>query len=163
MHPGLTLEKRIAAEIASYDGKMAVYVNDLKGNIIEINVDEQFKERDKTIKTLTENNKALTLRVKTLNNNIKEKDNEISFLKSKINSLRNTVEYWKDKFDKLISFLYSKLHNWYDKDDKYIGVVNDMYEDKELSEEDRDLIIKMIEENEDLKIVVDTCIEKGVL
>ena len=43
MHPGLTLEKRIAAEIASYDGKMAVYVNDLKGNIIEINVDEQFE------------------------------------------------------------------------------------------------------------------------
>lgn len=68
------------------------------------NVDEQFKEKDKTIKTLTENNTALTLRVKTLNNNIKEKDNEISFLKSKIRSLKNTVEYWKDKFDKLISF-----------------------------------------------------------
>ena len=50
------------------------------------NVDEQFKEKDKTIKTLTENNTALTLRVKTLNNNIKEKDNEISFLKSKISS-----------------------------------------------------------------------------
>ncbi len=48
---------------------------------------------------------------KTLNNNIKEKDKEISFLKSKISSLKNTIEYWKDKFDKLISFLYSKLHN----------------------------------------------------
>ena len=57
------------------------------------NVDEQFKEKDKTIKTLTENNTALALRVKTLNNNIKEKDNEISFLKSKISSLKNTVEY----------------------------------------------------------------------
>ena len=67
---------------------------------------------------------------KTLNNNIKEKDKEISFLKSKISSLKNTIEYWKDKFDKLISFLYSKLHNWYDKDDKYIDVVNDMYEDE---------------------------------
>lgn len=100
------------------------------------NVDEQFKEKDKTIKTLTENNTALTLRVKTLNNNIKEKDNEISFLKSKISSLKNTVEYWKDKFDKLISFLYSKLHNWYDKDDKYIDVVNDMYEDEVLDDDD---------------------------
>ncbi len=37
---------------------------------------------------------------KTLNNNIKDK--EISFLKSKISSLKNTIEYWKDKFDKLI-------------------------------------------------------------
>ena len=99
------------------------------------NVDEQFKEKEKTIKTLTENNIALTLRVKTLNNNIKEKDKEISFLKSKISSLKNTIEYWKDKFDKLISFLYSKLHNWYDKDDKYIDVVNDMYEDEVLDDD----------------------------
>ena len=114
------------------------------------NVDEQIKEKDKTIKTLTENNKALTLRVKTLNNNIKEKDNEISFLKSKINSLRNTVEYWKDKFDKVISFLYSKLHNWYDKDDKYIDVVNDMYEDKILDNDDiKDL--KLSKEKDDFE------------
>ncbi|MCI6932471.1 MAG: plasmid recombination protein [Tenericutes bacterium] len=112
------------------------------------NVDEQFKEKDKTIKTLTENNKALTLRVKTLNNNIKEKDNEISFLKSKISSLRNTIEYWKDKFDKLISFLYSKLHNWYDKDDKYIDVVNDMYEDNVLDDDDiKDLKLSKEKDN----------------
>ena len=114
------------------------------------NVDEQFKEKDKTIKTLTENNTALTLRVKTLNNNIKEKDNEISFLKSKISSLRNTIDYWKDKFDKVISFLYSKLHNWYDKDDKYIDVVNDMYEDNILDDDDiKDL--KLSKEKDDLE------------
>ena len=114
------------------------------------NVDEQFKEKDKTIKTLTKNNKALTLRVKTLNNNIKEKDNEISFLKSKISSLKNTIEYWKDKFDKLISFLYSKLHNWYDKDDKYIEVVNDMYEDNFLDVENiKDL--KLSKEKDDFE------------
>ena len=114
------------------------------------NVDEQFKEKDKTIKTLTENNKALTLRVKTLNNNIKEKDNEISFLKSKISSLKNTIDYWKDKFDKVISFLYSKLHNWYDKDDKYIDVVNDMYEDKVLDNDDiKDL--KLSKEKDDFE------------
>ena len=114
------------------------------------NVDEQFKEKDKTIKTLTENNKALTLRVKILNNNIKEKDNEISFLKSKISSLKNTIEYWKDKFDKLISFLYSKLHNWYDKDDKYIEVVNDMYEDNFLDVENiKDL--KLSKEKDDFE------------
>ena len=41
-----------------------------------------------------------------------------------------------DKFDKLISFLYSKLHNWYDKNDKYIDVVNDMCEDKILDDDD---------------------------
>lgn len=51
---------------------------------------------------------------------IKEKDNEISFLKSKIHDLKTSLDYWKDKFEKLISFLHDKLHSWYDKDDKYM-------------------------------------------
>ena len=101
-----------------------------------VNAHERLKDKNNKIKTLTENNEALNLRVKALNNMIKEKDNEISFLKSKISSLKNTIEYWKDKFDKLISFLYSKLHNWYDKDDKYIDVVNDMHEDEVLDYDD---------------------------
>ena len=76
------------------------------------------------------------MRVKTLNNTIKEKDNEISFLKSKINDLKNTLDYWKDKFNKLIFFLHDKLHSWYYKDDKYIDVVNEMREDNVLDDND---------------------------
>lgn len=87
------------------------------------------------IKTLTENNEALNLRVKSLNDTIKEKDNEILFLKSKMQDFKNNIEYWKDKFEKLISFLHDKLHSWYDKDDKYIDVVNDMYEDNVLDDD----------------------------
>ena len=94
-----------------------------------VNANEQLKDKNNNIKILTENNETLNLRVKTLNDTIKEKDNEISFLNSKISDLKNTLEYWKDNFNKLISFLYDKLHSWYDKDDKYIDVVNDMYED----------------------------------
>ena len=40
-----------------------------------------------------------------------------------------------DKFEKLISFLHDKLHSWYDKDDKYIDVVNDMSEDEVLDDD----------------------------
>ena len=101
-----------------------------------VNAHEQLKDKNNKIKTLTENNEALNLRVKTLSDTIKEKDNEISFLKSKIHDLKNTLEYWKNKFEKLISFLHDKLHNWYDKDDKYINVVNDMYEDNVLDDDD---------------------------
>ena len=101
-----------------------------------VNAHEQLKDKNNKIKTLTENNEALNLRVKTLNETIKEKDNEISFLKSKMQDLKNTLNYWKDKFEKLISFLHSKLHSWYDKDDKYIDVVNDMYEDNVLDDDD---------------------------
>lgn len=125
-----------------------IFIENLSNTLTD--VDEQFKEKEKTIKTLTENNTALTLRVKTLNNNIKEKDNKISFLKSKISSLRNTIDYWKDKFDKVIDFLHSKLHNWYDKDDKYIDVVNDMYEDNVLDDDDiKDL--KLNKEKDDFE------------
>ena len=101
-----------------------------------VNTHEQLKDRNNKIKTLTENNEALNLRVKILNNTIKEKDDEISFLKSKIRDLKNTLNYWKEKFEKLMFFLHDKLHNWYDKDDKYIDVVNDMYEDKALDDDD---------------------------
>ena len=101
-----------------------------------VNAHDQLKDKNNKIKTLTENNEALNLRVKTLNNMIKEKDNEIAFLKSKLQDLKNAIEYWKDKFEKLISFLHNKLHNWYDKDDKYIDVVNDMYDDNVLYDDD---------------------------
>ena len=100
------------------------------------NANEQLNDKNKKIKTLTENNQALNLMVKALNETFKEKDNEISFLKSKMQDLKNTIEYLKDKFEKLISFLHDKLHSWYDKDDKYIDVVNDMYDDKILDDDD---------------------------
>ena len=101
-----------------------------------INANEELKNKDIQIKTLTENNESLNLRVDTLNNIIKENENEISFLKSKINDLKDTLEYFKEKFEKLISFLHNKLHSWYDKDNRYVNVVNDMYEDNVLNEED---------------------------
>ena len=50
--------------------------------------------------------------------------------------IKNILDYWKDKFEKLISFLHNKLHSWYDKDDKYIDVVNDMYDDNVLDNDD---------------------------
>ncbi len=50
MDARLTLEKRIEAEIASYDGFMGVYADDFHGNIIAIGADEKF-ETASTIKT----------------------------------------------------------------------------------------------------------------
>lgn len=112
------------------------------------NVDDQIKDKNKKIKTLTENNEALSLRVKTLEKSNNEKDKEIISLKNKIFSLSNTIDYWKNKFEKLIGFLHSKIHNWIDKDDKYIDVVNDMYQDNVLDDEDiNDLELEKNEED----------------
>ena len=100
------------------------------------NVNDELKENKKTINKLEKENVKLKGKIEDLKDELEESKDEISSLKSTINSLKNTISYWKDKFDKLISFLHSKLHNWYEKDDKYIGVVNDMYEDNVLDDED---------------------------
>ena len=50
MDPRFTLEKRIAAELKSYDGHMCFYADDLKGNVVAIGPDEDF-ETASTIKT----------------------------------------------------------------------------------------------------------------
>ena len=50
MDPRLTLEKRIEAEIMSYDGKMGIYLDDFHGNVIEVRAEEPF-ETASTIKT----------------------------------------------------------------------------------------------------------------
>lgn len=114
------------------------------------NVDVQIKDKNNKIKTLTENNEALSLRIKTLEKNNKEKDNEIISLKNKIFDLSETINFWKNKFEKLIDFLHSKIHNWFDKDDKYIDVVNDMYQENVLNDEDiQDLDLS---KNDDLEI-----------
>lgn len=50
LDPRLTLEKRIAAELYSYHGKMSVFADDLRGHTVEIGADEAF-ETASTIKT----------------------------------------------------------------------------------------------------------------
>ena len=47
--PRLTLEKRIEAELKSYDGKLGLYIDDLHGNVITMNPDEPY-ETASTIK-----------------------------------------------------------------------------------------------------------------
>lgn len=105
------------------------------GLYLRVSTEDQAKEGF-SLPEQKERLEALNLRVKTLNDTIKEKDNEISILKSKIQDLKNMLDYWKDKFNKLISFLHVKLHSWYDKDDKYIDVVNEMYDDNILDDDD---------------------------
>ena len=50
MDPRLTLEKRIEAELKSYDGMMCIYADDFHGNVISMGADEKV-ETASTIKT----------------------------------------------------------------------------------------------------------------
>ena len=43
MDKNMTLEKRIDAELYSYQGRMSVFVDDLQGHTVERGADEEFE------------------------------------------------------------------------------------------------------------------------
>ena len=91
------------------------------------NVDTEIKENHDKIQTLNENNKALTLRVETLTQNIKNKDKEIEELKEENHSLKNTLEFWKDKFLRVMSLIKDELFGKVKEREKYFDVSKDLY------------------------------------
>ena len=58
------------------------------------------------------------------------------FLKIKNKWFKRYFRILAKKFNKIISFIYGKIHNWFDKGDKYIDVVNEMYQDDVLDDND---------------------------
>ena len=138
----LILSKEDKEKLIKYIDEVEKTNNDFKSiqklSITLNDVDTELKENKKNIAKLEKENYKLKQTIKDLNYQINEDKEEISKLKSTINNLKQTISYWKDKFDKLISFLHSKIHNWYDKDDKYLNVINDMYKDEVLDDEDID-------------------------
>jgi len=91
------------------------------------NVDTEIKENRDKIKTLTENNEALTLRIENLTKSIKSKDKEIEELKEENHSLKNTLEFWKDKFLRVMSLIKDKLFGKEKEREKYFDVSKDLY------------------------------------
>ena len=136
----LILSKEDKAKLIKYIDEVDKTNNDFKSiqklSITLNDVDTELKENKKNIVKLEKENYKLKQTIEDLNYQINEDKEEISKLKSTINNLKQTISYWKDKFDKLILFLHSKIHNWYDKDDKYLNVINDMYKDEVLDDED---------------------------
>ena len=136
----LILSKEDKEKLIKYIDEVNKTNNDFKSiqklSITLNDVDTELKENKKNIAKLEKENYKLKQTIENLNYQINEDKKEISKLKFTINNLKQTISYWKDKFDKLISFLHSKIHNWYDKDDKYLNVINDMYKDEVLDDED---------------------------
>lgn len=136
----LILSKEDKEKLIKYIDEVEKTNNDFKSihklSITLNDVDTELKENKKNIAKLEKENYKLKQTIEDLNYQINEDKKEISKLKSTINNLKQTISYWKDKFDKLISFLHSKIHNWYDKDNKYLNVINDMYKDEVIDDED---------------------------
>ena len=136
----LILSKEDKEKLIKYIAEVDKTNNDFKSiqklSITLNDVDTELNENKKNIAKLEKENYKLKQTIEDLNYQINEDMEEISKLKSTINNLKQTISYWKDKLDKLISFLHNKIHNWYDKDDKYLDVINDMYKDEIPDNED---------------------------
>lgn len=78
------------------------------------------------------------------------KDNEISFLKSKIEDLKDTIDYWKDKFQRVVKFVHDKIQGIFgDKDDKYKGIADNLFINGIIDEKEYTSFINKKEKNND--------------
>ncbi len=83
------------------------------------------------------------LEITKLNTSIKKKDKIMNEQRKQINDLykensklQDAIDYWVGRFKKFVSFLFGKIHHWYEKDDKYYDVIDDMVKDEVLDEDD---------------------------
>lgn len=100
-------------------------------------VDEEINSNRDKIKTLTENNDALSLRVSSLEKKINTKDAEIEDLREENKSLRYSLNQSKNKFVKLIKLIKDKIFSKKDIREKYMDFSRDLYthgiiDDKEM-------------------------------
>lgn len=89
-------------------------------------VEDELKNNKEQIESLIENNKVLDLRVQTLNKNIEKKDNKIIELKNEVSKLSSTLEYWKDKFFRVITLIKNKLLGRKSTREAYMEVAEDL-------------------------------------
>ena len=118
---------KINSFISQVENTNKEYKNIQKLSTTLTNVDYNIKENNKKIKILTENNKAFELRVKSLTEKNKLKNNEIDEIKEENNSLFAELNYFKNKFIRLIKFIKNRLFNRKDRD-KYREFSRDLYE-----------------------------------
>ena len=52
----------------------------------------------------------------------------VSRLKSKIKDLKDSLDYWKDKFQRVVKFIHDKIHGIFgDKGDKYKEMADNLF------------------------------------
>ena len=118
---------KLISYIEQVDNTNKEYKNIKKLSVMLNEVEDELKNNKEQIETLNENNKALDLRVQTLNKNIEKKDKKITELKNEVSKLSRTLEYWKDKFFRVITLIKNKLLGRKSTREAYMEVAEDMH------------------------------------
>lgn len=82
---------------------------------------DDFEDNHNSIEELRKRDKNQNEEIRELKYDLDNKDNEISALKSKIEDFKDTIDYWKDKFHKVIEFIRDKIFGIFENKD------NDLY------------------------------------
>ena len=113
-------------------------------------IKEDFEENHNSIGDLRKRVKAQNEQINDLRYDLDNKDKEISFLKSKIEDLKDSLDYWKDKFKRVVKFIYDKIHGIFgDKDDKYKELADNLFINGIMDEKEYTSVINKKEKNRD--------------
>ena len=64
--------------------------------------------------------------------------------------LKDTLDYWKDKFQRVVKYIHDKIHSIFgDKDDKYKEMVNNLFINGIMAEKEYNSVINNRERNHD--------------
>ena len=70
--------------------------------------------------------------------------------KSKIKELKDSLEYWKDKFQRVVKFIHDKIHGIFgDKDDKYKEMADNLFINGIIDEKEYTSVINKKDKNRD--------------
>ena len=103
------------------------------------NLNKTIKDEEKTIKILKQNNESLELRVENLTEKVENQKEQIDNLKEDNFNLKYKLQQLQQLFEKLVNF-FKRMFNRKDKEDVYVEVVDDMYNNQIISEKTFDRI-----------------------
>lgn len=146
----LLLSNQNKDKIIDYIEEVGKSTNDFKEitnySLAVDKIKEDFEEKHNSIENLRKRVKDQNQEINDLNN----KDNEISSLKSKIKDLKDSLDYWKDKFQRVIKFIHDKIHGIFgDKDDKYKEMADNLFINGIMDEKEYTSVINKKEKNRD--------------
>lgn len=146
----LLLSNKKKDKIIDYIEKVSKSTNDFKEitnySLAVDKIKEDFEENHNSIEDLRKRVKTQNEEINDLNN----KENEISSLKSKIKDLKDTIDYWKDKFQRVVKFIHDKIHGIFgNKDDKYKEMADNLFINVIMDENEYTSVINKKEKNRD--------------
>ena len=123
--------------------------NDIVKDVKEL-YKQEFEENHNSIEDLRKRVKLQNEEINDLRYYLNNKDNEISSLKSIIKDLKDSLDYWKDKFQRVVKFIHDKIHGIFgDKDDKYKEMADNLFINGIMDEKEYTSVINKKDKNRD--------------